>query len=226
MACRLHISAEGQTEQYFVNKVLVPYLGNERQVMADARSVKTGRKRGRDYRGGVVSYEKAKQDILDWMKEERKNPDAWFTTMFDLYALPDDFPGWGQAAQEQDPYEKVRVLEDALKQAIGQPHFIPYIQLHEFEALILAEPRKLDSQYIEHATPIANLVAMVDGKNPEEIDDGPDTAPSKRIIAEIPLYKKQKATVGPAVAELIGLDTLRKKCRHFHEWLTKLETLG
>jgi hypothetical protein len=56
------------------------------------------------------------------------------------------------------------------------------------------------------------------------IDDGPTTAPSKRIIAEIPEY--DKATAGVAVAEKIGMDTLRQKCRHFNEWITRLEQLG
>ncbi len=116
MACRLHITAEGQTEERYVNGVLVPHLGNAHQVVADVRAVKTGRKRGRDYRGGLLVYETAKLDILAWMKDEAKNHDVWFTTMFDLYALPSDFPGQAQARLEANPYEKVRVLEDALKQ--------------------------------------------------------------------------------------------------------------
>ena len=226
MACRLHITAEGQTEERYVNGVLVPHLGNIHQVVADVRAVKTGRKRGRDYRGGLLVYEVAKRDIRDWMKEEVKNRDAWFTTMFDLYALPSDFPGQAEARLESNPYEKVRILEDALKQDISHRQFIPYIQLHEFEALILADPQKLDSEYLEHDTAISNLVALVEGKNPEEINDGLDSAPSKRIIAEIPLYERQKATVGPVVVEKIGLAPLRRKCRHFHEWIEKLEFPG
>ena len=226
MSCRLHITAEGQTEQYYANRVLAPHLWKVCQIVADARSVKTGRKHGRDYRGGLLSYEKARQDILDWMKQEAKNEDVWFTTMFDLYALPGDFPGWEEAHGMQDPYEKVRILEEALGKAVDHPRFIPYIQLHEFEALILADPQKLDSQYLKHATPIRHLVAMVAGRNPEEINDDPKTAPSKRIIAQIPPYKNQKAAVGPAVAELIGLDTIRARCRHFDQWLSKIEGLG
>jgi hypothetical protein len=226
MACRLHITGEGQTEERYVNRALVPHLGNEHQVIADVRAVKTGRKRGRDYRGGLLEYEKARQDILDWMKQEGKNKDAWFTTMFDLYALPSEFPGREDASRQADPYEKVRTIESALQREFGHPQFIPYIQLHEFEALVLADPQKLDWEYLEHDTAICNLVALVAGKNPEEINDRPDSAPSKRIIAEIPLYKRQKATVGPVVVEKIGLTTLRRKCRHFREWIEKLESLG
>lgn len=62
--------------------------------------------------------------------------------------------------------------------------------------------------------------------SPELVNDGIDTAPSKRIIREIPEYASIKASAGPIVAEKIGLDNLRLKCRHFGEWLTKLEALS
>ncbi len=63
------------------------------------------------------AYATAKKDICNWMKEDRK-PDALFTTMFDLYALPDDFPGSPKAEMERDPYRKVAILENALSDDI------------------------------------------------------------------------------------------------------------
>ena len=63
-------------------------------------------------------------------------------------------------------------------------------------------------------------------KSPELIDDGQSTAPSKRIIAEFPDYEGAKSAVGPQVAELIGLETIRAACPHFSKWLTVLENLG
>lgn len=96
MTVRLHITAEGQTEERFVKEVLAPYLG-EQGIWADARCVLTSKdKRAHcEYRGGWRrgnAYSTVKKDIAAWMKED-KNPDARFTTMFDLYALPEDFPG-------------------------------------------------------------------------------------------------------------------------------------
>jgi hypothetical protein len=41
----------------------------------------------------------------------------------------------------------------------------------------------------------------------------------------IKVYEKNKSTSGPNVAESIGLTTFKKKCRHFNEWITKLEGL-
>ncbi len=225
-AIRLHITAEGLTEKRFGNNVLVPHLGNRFQVVTDVRSVKTGRKHGQDCRGGLLGYEKAKNDIQSWMRKERNNIEVRFTTMFDLYALPNDFPGYPEAAHCGDPYQRVAVLESALARDMGDERFIPYIQLHEFEALILADPQTLDSVYMDETSAIVRLVELTRGANPEEINDGPDTAPSKRIIAEIPAYEKQKAAVGPFVAEKIGLDVLRQRCRHFHEWMETMERLG
>lgn len=220
----LHITAEGQTEQTFTKDVLATHL-SAFKVFADARCVLTSKdkRRGKEYRGGLINYSKAKQDILNWMKED-KRPDCRFTTMFDLYALPKDFPGYDEAQTKQDAYQKVDILESHLMRDIGDRRFIPYIQLHEFEALILADPKQLDWEYLEHEKAIANLVAMVGNQNPELINNGRETAPSKRILREIPEY--DKATAGPAIAEKIGLATLRKKCFHFNQWLSTLEQLN
>ena len=221
---RLHIIAEGDTEQRFVKNVLAPHLAAF-NVFADARSVLTSRDKRTEkaYRGGVTNYEKARNDIMSWLKEDT-NPECRFTTMFDLYALPNKFPGYAEAHLQQDAYKKIEILEKYMKKDIGDNRFIPYIQLHEFEALILASPKKLGEEYLEHDQAIANLVAMMEGKNPELINDGPETAPSKRILNEIPEY--DKAMAGPAVAGKIGIKTLRERCRHFHEWLSALEQLN
>ena len=235
MPIRLHITAEGTTEERFVKDVLVPYLG-ERLVWADARCVLTSKNNrlGVEYRGGwrrTSAYATVKKDICTWMKEDR-NPDARFTTMFDLYALPRDFPGYAEAYRETDPYRRVAILEETLAADINgelnDTRFVPYIQLHEFEALILSDPKQLDWEFLEHDRPIQRLVDMVanEGGNPELIDDGTTTAPSKRIISEIAEYEANKATSGPLVAGKIGMPTLRERCRHFAQWIDGLVRLG
>lgn len=221
---RLHITAEGQTERLFSTKVLKPHLAAF-DVYVDARCVLTSKdkRRAKEYRGGLLRYERAKEDIQAWLKGDPSS-ECRFTTMFDLYALPDDFPSYREANKQVDRYERVQMLEQAMAQEIGDPRFIPYIQLHEFEALILADPQCLDWEYLEHDQPINELMKMMEGKNPELINDGRATAPSKRILEKIPEY--DKVTAGVAVAEKIGLRTLREKCQHFSEWLTGLERLG
>jgi hypothetical protein len=221
---RLHVIAEGQTEKAFVDRVLslhLAYFG----VFSDARCVLTSRdKRAATvHRGGLTHYEKAKRDIMAWLKED-KDPACRFTTMFDLYGLPEDFPRFPEGLREHDPYRRIRFLEEALAQDIGDRRFIPYLQLHEFEALILADPKHLDWEYMEHEEQIQRLVQMVEDQNPELIDDGYNTSPSKRILLEIPAY--DKVTGGLSVVEKIGLPVLRNRCAHFNEWLSLLEKLG
>jgi hypothetical protein len=221
---RLHITAEGQTEQAFVKNVISPHLAAF-NIFTDARSVLTSKdkKAHKEYRGGLIHYQKARADIVSWLKEDQHS-ECRFTTMFDLYALPDDFPGYAEAAKLNDPYARVLTIENAFTQDIDDRRFIPYIQLHEFEALILADPQQLDWEYLEHDKPIHNLVEMVGAQNPELINDGNETAPSRRILKEIPEY--DKVTAGVSVAQKIGIGALRLKCSHFSEWLTKLEREG
>ncbi|MDR1125541.1 MAG: DUF4276 family protein [Deltaproteobacteria bacterium] len=223
---RLHIIAEGQTETNFAQKVLAPHLAGF-NIIVDARAVMTSKDRRTSQKrsGGITSYGKAKNDIMAWLKEDA-GAESRFTTMFDLYGLPKTFPEYDNTPRSADPYERIKILEAALASKINDPQgrFIPYIQLHEFEALIFADPRQLYWNYLEYATPIRNLSAMVEGQNPELLNDGPATAPSKRILKEIPAY--DKVTAGVAVAEKIGLPTLREKCRHFAEWVSRLESLA
>jgi hypothetical protein len=225
MAMRLHMVVEGQTEERFVKRVLAPELAAY-DVFVDARSVMTSRDGPRWYRGGLLDYARPRADLLNWMKQERAAKDVRFSTMFDLYALPPEFPGYAQAQRHSDPYAKVAALERAFGADIPDTRFIPHIQLHEFEALLFAAPVCLAGQFMEQERAIQPLIDLSVRANPEEIDDGAETAPSKRIIAAIPEYEGRKAFAGPIVAESIGLATLCARCRHFGEWVARLRTLA
>lgn len=218
---RLHFVVEGQTEATFVSLVLAPHL-SKFQVFTKVRLVRTS-PRGA---GGLVNYEHAKADLRRWMTEDR-HASARFTTMFDLYQLPNTFPGYAEAAG-LEPFSRVRKLESAMtadiEGAAFPSRFVPYVQLHEFEALVLAEPARLGSEYPEHAAGAAALESECRPfDSPEQINDGEATAPSKRILAHVPGYEKVRA--GPALVNKIGLPTLRMRCPHFGEWLSRLESL-
>ena len=219
---RLNVLAEGYTERDFAEKLLAPYVDPQgRQVFA--RCVTTGRdhRKGRVYRGGLPNYGKVKADLTRWLKE-CPGRDVYFSTMFDYYALPTDFPGYDEAIRKADAYERVLFMEDAFAKDVGDPRLIPYIQLHEFEALLFVAPRELSWTYIESENAIENLEAVSQsfGNRPEKIDNGPDTAPSKRILKEIPEYDKVAA--GVDTLELVGIDALKEACPHFSEWVEKL----
>jgi hypothetical protein len=228
MSARLHLVVEGQTEETYVNRVLVPHLA-DREVWADVRVVETGRQRGLISRGGLREYRKLRNDLVRWMKQD-DHPDVFFTTMIDLYGLQavrGPFPGCDETKQVRDPYEKVARMEAAWARDIDHHRFIPHIQLHEFETLLLASPHNLKAVFASQDAQINQLAVMVTTfATPELIDDGEQTSPSKRIIAKLPQYAGMKTSAGPIVAEKIGLPVLRTKCRHFAEWLSRVETLG
>src|SRR5579885_3026387 len=96
---RLNILVEGQTEEAFVRDVLGPHL-NSRSVFVACRRIETSRRREKStgqtfiFRGGLESYAKVKTDVLQWLKEDAG---AFLTTMFDIYALPSDFPQYNAA---------------------------------------------------------------------------------------------------------------------------------
>ena len=222
---RLYFIVEGRTEENFVNQVLKPRLA-ERSIWASATCVTTRRKGGVTHRGGVTTYQHVQRDIRGRMLEDHST-DARFTTMFDLYRLPNNFPGYEASSSIQNPYQRVGVLEDALRTDLSDPRFIPYIQLHEFESLLLSDPEKLVTLPDVSTTSIQRLSNAVSGfDSPELINDGENTSPSMRIASEIPGYLSAKAAAGPATAQRIGLPTMRAKCPHFAQWLDQLESLA
>ncbi|MFP5272037.1 DUF4276 family protein [Coleofasciculus sp.] len=221
---RLHIIGEGQTEEEFIKSVLREHLGYL-NISTDVHCVTTKRTKKKVYRGGAVSYGKIKKDIMLWLKQDRSQ-EARFTTMLDLYALPNDFPKFDESQNKSDPYQKVEQLEAALGNEINDPRFIPYIQLHEFEALILSDPNKLTERFPEYQVNIKKLLADCENfTSPELINDGSTTAPSKRINKFIPGYEDTKVSVAPLIAKKIGLPAIRQKCPHFDAWISQLEQL-
>lgn len=156
---RLHFVVEGQTEESFVNRMLASYLGHY-GIAADARRVETSRRAAKIYRGGLREYHKVRKDLMLWMKEDH-NSDAFFTTMFDLYALPADFPQYQEAKKQPSTIERVILLEQAFKEDIQHSRFIPYIQIHEFESLLLSNPNAFDWAFIDHQQAIQNLCSLV-----------------------------------------------------------------
>ena len=220
---RLNITTEGQTELRFVKDVLSKHLLSY-QIYCSHRSVLTSKEYHK--RGGITNYAKVKKDIQQWISSENSS-DRRFTTMFDYYALPNDFPGYSDTQKFTDPYDKVKCIEKAFLEDMNDSRFIPYIQLHEFEALLFSNLDVLLLEYEDKDKEIENLKNVLlqspYNSNPELINDKKTTSPSHRIIAQIPEY--QKASSGSLITDLISVDILREKCSHFNEWLTKLEKL-
>jgi hypothetical protein len=220
LTVRLHFVVEGHTEETFVNDLLRPELGAN-GIYCDAHRVTTGRRGGKLYRGGMASFQHLRNDLDFWMKQDAR-PDSWYTTMVDLYGLPSDFPGFTESRGIPDPIKKVQFLEEQLISNLTHQRFVPYIQLHEFEALLFSDPQAFSIAFPSVTTELTGLHAIRSRfKTPEHIDEGAETSPSKRICKLLPQY--DKPLYGPVIAKHVGLTKLRAECHHFDGWLKKLE---
>jgi hypothetical protein len=101
--------------------------------------------------------------------------------MFDLYALYTGFPGWDEAEkQRHKPNERVKTLEAAFATDVGDSRFVPHIQLHEFETILLCELTLFRLVFDNSDAGVAALISDVQkAKSPELVNDGETTAPSK-----------------------------------------------
>ena len=223
----LHILCEGQTEERFVKEVLSPYL-QQFNIYPKPILLLTSKKK--NARGGMLSYAQAKRDLAILQKQFRDNNSEhhMFTTMFDYYALPDDFPGVEESIEIQDIRSRISFLEDKFAEELGGSAFIPYIQLHEFEALLFVDIIKLQTEYPFSSERIRVLKEETDTYgDPEMINNSPDTAPSKRIIAALSQdYHYNKVQSGATVTSAIGIEVLLENCQHFKEWIENIKRIA
>lgn len=217
---RLNVTAEGFSEERFVSDILRPHL-LDFNVYVEVRKVLTNRKLRK--RGGIVSYHKFKNDVTQWFKE---CPDVYHTTLIDLYGLSNDFPGF-ETTKRLKPYNRVKEMERQLKEDLSFRRFIPYIQLHEYETLMFSDPETLEDwlSLYNRLEPgcFADIRDAAPDANPELINEGRETAPSKRILSLCDSY--DKVGDGILILKEIGLTKLRSECIHFNQWLTALENL-
>ena len=116
-------------------------------------------------------------------------------------------------------------VQGRLGQSSNPSLIIPYVQQYEFEALLFSRVSAFRDVLGLSAPTVSQLNAVREQfVNPEEINDSPDTAPSKRIVKILPYYNK--VTYGPRIAQEIGLSTIRTQCPRFNSWLTRLESLA
>ena len=152
--------------------------------------------------------------------------------MVDYYGLPQAgdraWPGRVQAGKTVFS-KKASIVETALKEDIQKvigsnfnpDRFIPFVMMHEFEGLLFSDCAAF-SRGIGRPELEADFLAVRNlFSSPEEINDSPNTAPSKRVASLVAGY--QKPLLGTLAILEIGLETIRRECSHFNDWLTRLE---
>lgn len=212
----LRILCEGETEYNFVNRVLKEHLRLRGVFVKDSINLRTNLR-------GVKPFEHLRDKIRGDLGRLRGH--QYITTMLDLYALP-NYPG--DPGRRVSGRERAQRIQAAMHAELPSPQFIPYIQVHEFEALVFVDLHQLGPQFPdgEATGALEQLERERHNLAPEEINDGPQTAPSKRLIRAVPAYDDVKALAGPEIAARIGLPRLRAACPHFDGWVSSLERLG
>ena len=223
---RLVVAVEGQTEEAFVKEVLGPHLA-ARQVFTAPMIVATRRdpRTGAKSKGGGRRWAKWRNDI-DKVLRTDASPQLRVTTLFDLYALPSDFPGADEHGELPDTVRRASLLEAAMADVFGDWRLVPYLQRHEFEALVFAGLEQLHFLLDPvNSSGVVALRAEVAGIPPEDVNDNEHTAPSKRLIKHLG-SDYDKVTLGPLVTIAAGLPAIRAACPRFDAWVTKLESLA
>ena len=200
---RLAIVVEGQTEEEFVKSVLADHL---RQIGVEPIPILLG--------GDVTAARLTKH-----MADSCWNFD-FVTSLVDFYG----FSGKGNRTVE----ELEQHLNIGIQTRVGprwdQRKVVPYVQKHEFEGLLFSDVNAFRAATYASEESISQLSKVRSRfPTPEDINDDPNTAPSKRIANAIPSYRKRLN--GPPVAKEIGLDVIREECPRFHEWVGRLESL-
>jgi hypothetical protein len=217
------VVGEGQTEETFVRDVLAPRLA-EQEIFVQPRLIATSRQS----RGGALNRDRVLRSLRNTLRERA---DVYVATFFDLYGLAPDFPGRAEAHALTDPLARASAIEARLVDAVvaeaqcRADRFVPHIQPHEFEALLFSNPDALvdvEPAWLSAAEPLR--AAKAAATSPEHINGGVDTHPSARLRALLrPAF--DKVLHGPRAAQRIGLECMREECRHFGQWLSRLEAL-
>ena len=207
---------EGKTELLFAQSILAPHLA-ERGI--DFAPIILGK-------GGDVRFQRAVHDMGAHFKQR---PDTYLTLIVDYYGIHPGWPGVQAAKGKSTPAQKAeavnRATYDEVVHRFGEwradRRFIPYVSMHELEALWFSDPPVL-------AEKLGILTSRVDAVlsqcgEPENINDSPETAPSKRLERWSGYFSKTRT--GIAIARSTGLEKMRARCPIFDAWVTRIEGL-
>ncbi|MDF2156484.1 DUF4276 family protein [Algoriphagus sp. CAU 1675] len=206
---RLVFIVEGDTEIILVQNHIVPYLiGLGFTISMHAQTITTNRKQHK--KGGVTDYAKFKNEVIRTFAQGN----VIITTLIDFFRLPNDFPGYTSNSN------LIHQVEASIHEDFGNnPDFIPYIQRHELEALMFSG-REGFELVIDQGDQLAKIDQILNTySNPEDINNDPETAPSKRLIK---IFGYDKTGDGEMILEMLGIDQMLQKCPRFKEWIDKL----
>lgn len=208
---RLIIIVEGQTEEEFVNQILAPYFRTKGIYSIVPIKIATSS----ISKGGFVNYQHLKNDVLKRIRET----DVIISTFVDYFRIPTSIPGYIACQSLGNVDDRITCLERAVATDISYSNFIPYIQKHEFEALLFSSSVGFENLYDEDVFSETASV-ILEYQNPEDINSRPEFAPSKRLKSIMGSY--EKVFEGNMIALEVGINTMLEKCPRFKNWVEKL----
>lgn len=174
--------------------------------------------------GGNCHWGRIKNLVEKSLKSQKS---AIITTMIDYYGRKaNTFPKQTEANRIKDIRQKVDFLEQAMKENIDpslRDRFIPYLQLHEFEAMLFNNLRVFEQNFKDREYDKQEIQQILEDfhDDPEMINEAKETSPSHRLKKIIPGY--DKIVYGNLLVESIGLGNICAKNRHFREWIDKIK---
>lgn len=217
------VFAEGQSDEQFLKRLVAPAL-HPLGVFLKPQTLRTSRDAG----GGALNFDRLKFHARNTL---RQRPEAILSTFLDLYGLDTGFPGY-RNAKDFALSARVACLERDLQAAVldyvgcRPERFIPHIQPYELEGLLFSDVAALCEIEPDWRRSLEQLRRIREAfATPEEINDGYETKPSKRLENLLrPSYRKTRHA--PLAAKRIGLELIEAECHHFHDWVDKLRGLS
>jgi hypothetical protein len=177
-------------------------------------------------KGGDIKFVRIRNDLEKHLKQR---DDTYVTLLVDYYGIRSDWPGYADSKKHTNHTRKAEVMNAATAAKLAElfpayrteKRFLPYVSMHEIEALYFSDPVVLAAKLGVRQDKIDAI--LHECGEPEMINDNNQTAPSKRLIALSPRFKK--TATGLAIAKEIGIERMRSSCPIFDAWLTRIEQL-
>ncbi len=221
---RICVICEGQTEEMFVSSVLAPRFC-DLNLFLEGQTVATSV----GHKGGALNYARIKGHIEKILKNQDQ---PCVTTLVDLYQLGTDFPDFNKAMNLPLP-KKLTCLTDAwhkdIIQSTGcQPErFLPYIQAHEFEALLFSDVTAITETSEQWQKATKELQAIKDkAESPEYINNTAETKPTAHFKRLLPRPSYKKVRHGSIIMQKIGLNVIEQECHFFAEWVKNIRNFS
>lgn len=220
----LIIIVEGETEHEFVKRVLIPYLVEVRGLNTGIHSIMIKMSGGGHGFNNIEHFKNTIAPVLHYSNQ------PVITTLLDHYGINSDakMPGYSKITTK-NVAERISKMEAILNSIVQEikpyRYFVPYIQQHEIETLLFANP-KSGFELAEDKRIMNDVILLcAEYESIEDINCTPEGAPSKRLEKIYKEYNQRYDKVTDAVDIIVsggGIEPILEQCPRFKKWIDKL----